>query len=214
MTTAKLEKYVKKYLRLKDAPAKLQDALAADGNLDAQEQLDVFQAIRDKKTPAPRAPHPDPDHRAAEAEDAKPKRLDPERANNTLNLTGFDYHAEKGFRGKEFDKYLDLVNGPMDEDNGNQRDVRLSGLKPLQQYVFELYDVQPIYVKKYPDLKDSPTVLVGIKINLVKPLNVTKIFPHQARLLNEQIGNAQARDRGGSTGARTGYARYYLLKKD
>lgn len=213
MTKAKLKTYTDKYARLKGDTKKLQDQLAQDDRLTEPEQLEVFKAIQDLPAPAP--PHPDQDIRDQETAE-KNTRLDPKRANSSLNLSEYDYLATDGFVGEDFKKYVEMVEGIVDNRIPGRPVVKKRGMlqnEPRKAYVFEVYDVRPVFVEMYPGMQNSPTRLDGIMVNLPKPIHTTQIRVEQAVLLNQQVQNAQARG-GADQGVRVGLARYYLLKKD
>lgn len=207
MSKTKLKTYVDKYKRLKHDPAKLQDQLNGETRLDDQERLEIAQAILaipDEQL------HPDADIQAAEkAEQAS--RLNPNRANPKLDLRRFDYTADEGFRGKDFADYIRMVEGVYDVETGKLS--KPGELNVRDQFTFTVYDARPIIVKRYPGMKDSPTMLDGIMVTTPKPLMTTKIYLSQAIMLNQQILNAHAREHGLQT-VKVGTGRYYFLKKD
>jgi hypothetical protein len=109
----------------------------------------------------------------------------PKLPNDNLDLSGFDYD---NLTGESFKKYLELVNSLPGHEN---RD-------------FVQYMASGVFKVILNDNADKEVVLVGIKINNIKPVNFTRVPVNVARNLNAQI-----MDRNNPASN----SRYYLLKK-
>jgi len=121
---------------------------------------------------------------AKEKEEIKeePKEVKP---NDNLDLSGFDYN---NLTGESFEKYQELVNKLPGHEN---RD-------------FVQYMASGVFKTILNDNADKEVVLVGIKINNIKPVNQTRVPVQIVRNLNAQI-----MDRNNPPSN----SRYYLLKK-
>jgi hypothetical protein len=109
----------------------------------------------------------------------------PKLPNDNLDLSGFDYD---NLTGESFKKYLELVNSLPGHEN---RD-------------FVQYMASGVFKTILNDNADKEVVLIGIKINNIKPVNFTRVPVNVARNLNAQI-----MDRNNPASN----SRYYLLKK-
>ena len=105
--------------------------------------------------------------------------------NDNLDLSGFDYD---NLTGESFEKYQELVNKLPGHEN---RD-------------FVQYMASGVFKTVLNDNADKVIVLVGIKINQIKPVNQTRVPVQVVRNLNAQI-----MDRNNPASN----SRYYLLKK-
>jgi hypothetical protein len=105
--------------------------------------------------------------------------------NDNLDLSNFDYD---NLTGESFEKYQELVNSLPGHEN---RD-------------FVQYMASGVFKTILNDNADKEVVLVGIKINNIKPVNVTRVPVNVARNLNAQI-----MDRNNPSSN----SRYFLLKK-
>ena len=121
---------------------------------------------------------------AKEKEEIKeePKEVKP---NDNLDLSGFDYN---NLTGESFEKYQELVNKLPGHEN---RD-------------FVQYMASGVFKTVLNGNADKVIVLVGIKINNIKPVNQTRVPVQIVRNLNAQI-----MDRNNPPSN----SRYYLLKK-
>lgn len=121
---------------------------------------------------------------AKEKEEIKeePKEVKP---NDNLDLSGFDYD---NLTDESFEKYQALVNSLPGHEN---RD-------------FVQYMASGVFKTILNDQADKVVVLVGIKINNIKPVNQTRVPVQVVRNLNAQI-----MDRNNPASN----SRYYLLKK-
>lgn len=109
----------------------------------------------------------------------------PKLPNDNLDLKDFDYD---NLTGESFKKYQELVNSLQGHEN---RD-------------FVQYMASGVFNTILNDNADKEVVLVGIKINNIKPVNFTRVPVNVARNLNAQI-----MDRNNPASN----SRYYLLKK-
>lgn len=105
--------------------------------------------------------------------------------NDSLDLKDFDY---ENLNGESFKKYLDIVNN----------------LNGFEQRDFEQYMANGIFKKELDPSLTPRDVLIGIKINLIKPVNTTRVPVRIARDLNAQIMDRNNPESN---------SRYYLLKK-
>lgn len=108
--------------------------------------------------------------------------------NDSLDLSGFDYD---NLNGESFEKYLELVNSLSVHEN---RDFVQHMATGVFDKVLDKNAAEPRYMD----------VLVGIKINNTKPVNITRIPVGMARNLNAQI-----MDKNNPASN----SRYFLLKK-
>lgn len=104
--------------------------------------------------------------------------------NEGLGLEQFDYEA---MQGAMYDKYLDLVQGKViDEDDPKQR--RSGGLNANKQYVFEVYNVRPLQKRLVPkSLTDKTMIPNGFELRESKPRQVTTTYLKDALLLNTAL---------------------------
>jgi hypothetical protein len=109
----------------------------------------------------------------------------PSLPNDDLDLSGFDYD---NLTGESFKKYQELVNSLPGHEN---RD-------------FVQYMASGVFKTILNDNADKEVVLVGIKINNIKPVNFTRVPVNVVRNLNAQI-----MDRNNPASN----SRYFLLKK-
>ena len=105
--------------------------------------------------------------------------------NDKLDLSGFDYD---NLTGESFQKYQELVNSLPGHEN-----------KDFVQYM-----ASGVFKTILNDNADKEVVLIGIKINNIKPVNFTRVPVNVARNLNAQI-----MDRNNPASN----SRYFLLKK-
>ena len=105
--------------------------------------------------------------------------------NDNLDLSGFDYD---NLTGESFQKYQELVNSLPGHEN-----------KDFVQYM-----ASGVFKTILNDNADKEVVLIGIKINNIKPVNFTRVPVNVARNLNAQI-----MDRNNPASN----SRYFLLKK-
>ena len=105
--------------------------------------------------------------------------------NDDLDLSEFDYD---NLTGESFQKYQDLVNSLPGHEN-----------KDFVQYM-----ASGVFKTILNDNADKEVILIGIKINNIKPVNTTRVPVNVARNLNAQI-----MDRNNPASN----SRYYLLKK-
>jgi len=109
----------------------------------------------------------------------------PALPNDNLDLSGFDYDNLTGESFVEYDKLVNSLNGFENRD-------------------FVQYLANGVFKTILDDNADKKIILVGIKINNIKPVNQTRIPVNIARNLNAQI-----MDRNNPASN----SRYYLLKK-
>ena len=109
----------------------------------------------------------------------------PALPNDNLDLSGFDYDNLTGESFVEYDKLVNSLNGFENRD-------------------FVQYLASGVFKTILDDNADKKIILVGIKINNIKPVNQTRIPVNIARNLNAQI-----MDRNNPASN----SRYYLLKK-
>lgn len=105
--------------------------------------------------------------------------------NDDLDLSKFDYD---NLNGESFQEYQELVNKLPGHEN-----------KDFVQYM-----ASGVFKTILNDNADKEVILVGIKINNIKPVNHTRVPVNVARNLNAQI-----MDRNNPPSN----SRYYLLKK-
>jgi len=105
--------------------------------------------------------------------------------NDNLELSSFDYD---NLTGESFQKYQDLVNSLPGHEN-----------KDFVQYM-----ASGVFKTILNDNADKEVILIGIKINNIKPVNTTRVPVNVARNLNAQI-----MDRNNPPSN----SRYFLLKK-
>ncbi len=104
--------------------------------------------------------------------------------NEGLGLEQFDY--SDGLRDEAYNAYLDIVEGKKINPK-DFRSKRSGGLNGQKKYVFEEYNVRPIFEEVYPGMKDTPKVCVGFKMVTTKPLKTTTTFLKDAILLNRAL---------------------------
>jgi hypothetical protein len=119
------------------------------------------------------------------AEKKEKEEVKPSLPNDNLDLSEFDYD---NLTGESFTKYQELVNSLPGHEN---RD-------------FVQYMASGVFKTILNDNADKEVVLIGIKINNIKPVNFTRVPVNVARNLNAQI-----MDRNNPASN----SRYYLLKK-
>ena len=105
--------------------------------------------------------------------------------NDDLDLSEFDYD---NLTGESFQKYQELVNKMPGHEN-----------KDFVQYM-----ASGVFKTILNDNADKEVILIGIKINNIKPVNYTRVPVNIARNLNAQI-----MDRNNPASN----SRYFLLKK-
>ena len=105
--------------------------------------------------------------------------------NDNLDLSSFDYD---NLTGESFQKYQELVNSLPGHEN-----------KDFVQYM-----ASGVFKTILNDNADKEVILIGIKINNIKPVNFTRVPVNVARNLNAQI-----MDRNNPASN----SRYFLLKK-
>ena len=113
------------------------------------------------------------------------KQYNPEKPNEDLDLSGFDYD---NLNGESFEKYQALI----------------KSLNGFQNRDFVQYMASGIFKVELNDNADKVHRLVGIRINNPRPVNQTRIQINLATNLNDQI-----HDRNNPASN----SRYYLLKK-
>ncbi|MBX3253925.1 MAG: hypothetical protein KF862_07255 [Chitinophagaceae bacterium] len=101
------------------------------------------------------------------------------------------------FRVPDFD-YRDLTGDKFKEYKEFEGKLRLDG-----HYDFVLLKVNPVFVERYPGMRDSPKDFVGVRAKTDIPEHTTRILLSQAINYNEQIYNAASLSNG----------KYYLLKR-
>lgn len=106
-------------------------------------------------------------------------------ANDDLDLSAFDYDNLKGESFAKYETMIKSANGFKDRD-------------------FTQYMASGIFETKFDANLNKVEVLVGIRINNIKPVNHTRIPVRMAIDLNRQIMN---KDNPATN------SRYYLLKK-
>lgn len=134
------------------------------------------------------------------------KSPNPKIGNSDLydQLSEIDYRSLKE---KNFEKYNDIVLGKLEDpenklEGPNNR--RSGGLAATDIYDFEAYRVSALKKELYPGMKDTPIIIIGVKLEKDTPeIPSTRITIGHAINMNSQLGNFDGRVPG----------LYFLIKK-